>query len=186
MCSSDLEIDRRQRETERLSRGSLREGGSAPALLEDELTDVGPQSIMAMKQRHKWIDFYGESRMYYTDNMFFQENLPGSRAKATSVFQNTVQLTLTPPSWKLGKSAIKPRAGFRHLWYNYALIDGAPGTKSSFDFDSQTFFAEFNYGVGDWLFQAGFDYMRLMSHAPTVRNYSEFYDDYVQIGRAHV
>ncbi|HEY2952848.1 MAG TPA: hypothetical protein VGK40_09705, partial [Verrucomicrobiae bacterium] len=171
------ETARQQREAEQLLRHLSGRDAAMPGLYPDEISDVGPQSVLRVRPRPAYFDALVDSQLYYTDNMFFQESSQG-RTVGASVLVNTAQLSFTPPPLAAGKGNFWPRLGYRHQWYNYGLF-GANGLRDRFDFDASTVFADGRYAWNNWIFQAGADYTRLLGHQPKYLDYDQFYSEYL-------
>jgi len=152
-------------------------GGDAPELYPDETRDVGPQSILKVRRRKTWIEAYVDSQLFYTSNMFLQEETPGAKLTDTSLFVDTVQLAFAPMPTVVKQGTIAPRVGFRYQWFMYGLGDSTRGL-DRFNFDAQTLFADVRYRVhGDWIFEGGFEATRLVGHTPDYDSYREVYSE---------
>lgn len=151
---------------------------AAPELFKGELTDVGPQSILKLKQRKTYFEAVLDSQFFFTSNMLLQEDGPGVNLTDTTVFVNTAQVALAPRPYQVGKGLLAPRLGFRHQWFNYGLGD-VPRV-NAFDFDVQTVFTDLRYRfAGNWVAEVGFDALRLLNHTPAYSTYDEFYRELV-------
>ncbi len=154
-----------------------------PQLYPAEESDVGPQSIIRLKPRRTYVELLGDSQYFYNDNMFLQENLPGSPTVATGELVNSVQLALTPGPYEVAGGKLSTRAGYRQQWFNFGLEQGA-GTLSGFDFTAGAALVEARwYWKEKWILDAGFEWVRLLS----TTDYREFYRDYTpRIGLTRV
>ncbi len=174
---------RRQRDAEQLLKDLRQEKlEEAPTISPDEAVDVGPQSILKTRERHRWFEMNLDSQFYWTDNMFFNESGAVPTVNST-VLASSAQFNLTPPRWSIFDKDFRPRVGYQHIWMNYALVGASrdPNTgflKNDNDFDAQTVFADLTHSWGNWQAQVGFDWQRLLGHQPTYAAYTEFYRDY--------
>lgn len=166
---------RQRQETERILRELQQKDATPPELYPDEMSDVGPQSILRIKQRKKYFEAFVDSQYFYTSNMFFQENDP----VGTGVLLSTAQLAFAPPPLELGSGKLSYRVGYQHQWFNYGFEDHT-GLLNNFDFDAETLFASVRYQTKNhWAFGAGLDWARLLGHEPSSANYTEFYKEYL-------
>ena len=171
---NQAETARQRQETQRLMRSLDERDASAPELYPEESSDVGPQSILRMKERRKYFEAFLDSQYFFTSNMFFQEKDPVD----TGVLLSTAQIAFAPPAMELGGGRFSYRAGYRHQWFNYGFEDHQ-GVLNNFDFDAQTVFTAARYQTRNhWVFEAGFEWVRLLGHEPSSANYNEFYKDY--------
>lgn len=174
---------RRQREADQILRDLRRDKAEdAPAISQDEAVDVGPQSILRNRQRHRWFEVDLDAQYSWTDNMFFEESNPG-KTVGTTVLTSSAQFHITPPEWTVGEGKLQPRVGFQQVWMTYALTGAKTDPISGFkksdnDFDSQTTFGDLSWTRGNWQVQAGYDWQRLLGHQPTYTAYDEFYRDH--------
>ncbi len=168
---------KRQQELDKKLREATTPGGSqmdAPELFQGELKDVGPQSILKVKQKRTLFEVSLDSQFFYTSNQNLAEDAAG-----TSLFVNTAQIAYAPPAFQTGRGAVAPRAGFRHQWFNYGLGD-RPATKGDNDFDLQAVFGEVKWAFRqDWTAEAGVEWSRLINHTPTYTTYRQFYSEWV-------
>jgi hypothetical protein len=168
---------KRNQELEQKLRDATRPGGTAmdaPELFQGELKDVGPQSILAVKQQRTLFEVAFDSQFFYTSNQNLAEDASG-----TSLFVNTAQITYAPLPIQTSRGAVAPRVGLRHQWFNYGLGD-APATKGDVDFDLQAVFAEAKWAFRqDWTAEAGVEFSRLLNHLPTYTTYRQFYSEWV-------
>lgn len=146
----------------------------APELFQGELRDVGPQSILKVKQKQTRFEVSLDSQFFYTSNQNLAEDAAG-----TSLFVNTAQIAYAPLAVQTSHGALAPRVGFRHQWFNYGLGD-RPATKGDNDFDLQAVFAEARWAFRpDWTAEAGVEWSRLINHAPSYSTYRQFYSEWV-------
>lgn len=156
----------------------------AAELYPEENADIGPQSILRLKPRHRWFSATVDAQYYYTDNLFLSDQ----DTIGTDVLLSALQLAITPPAFALGAGRVAPRLGYQHEWYSYGLASSkevtiydfaADTTKTSglsvFDFNAQTFFADARWEQANWIVDAGFDYRRLMDSS----RYEQFYTESV-------
>jgi hypothetical protein len=148
---------------------SITTSTNAPELYPGENEDVGPQAILKKSARHTLFDVSLDSQYAWTDNNRLAEN----NKISTGFAINTVQAALAPSAYPLGGGQFAPRIGFRSQWYNYGLLDGRG--EDALDFNAQTVFvnAQFQYHQ-KWVFDAEFDYTRLLDQ----KEYDEFYVEY--------
>lgn len=168
---------KRQQEMENKLRDASKVGTAevdAPELFQGELKDVGPQSILKVKQKRTLFEATFDSQFFYTSNQNLTEDAAG-----TSLFVNTAQIAYAPQPLQTARGAVAPRAGFRHQWFNYGLGD-EPATKGNNDFDLQALFGEAKWAFRqDWTAEVGVEWSRLLEHAPTYTSYHEFYSEWV-------
>lgn len=168
---------KRQQELDKKLREATTPGGSqmdAPELFQGELKDVGPQSILKVKQKSTWLDVSFDSQFFYTSNQYLAENAAG-----TTLFVNTAQIAYAPAAFQTSQGALAPRAGFRHQWFNYGLGD-RPATKGDNDFDLQALFGELRWAfLPNWTAEAGVEWSRLINHTPDYTAYRQFYSEWV-------
>ncbi len=154
---------------------SYKQGEAPPELFPGEATDVGPQSILKLKQKRRHWEFSTDSQYLYTSNALLTES-PTARTE-TSLLVNTVQFALAPDPYELRGHSFAPRLGFRHQWFNYGLEDSGNPVRN-FDFDAQTAFLDGRYSFAEnWIAHAGIDYMRLLGHQPGAADHNEFYKE---------
>ncbi len=168
---------KRQQELEKKLRDATKPGSAemdAPELFQGELKDVGPQSILKMKQRRTNFEATFDSQFFYTSNQNLAEDASG-----TTLFVNTAQLAYAPPTIQTKHGPVAPRAGVRHQWFNYGLGD-RPATKGNLDFDMQAVFGEARWAFRqDWTMEGGLEWSRLINHLPTYTSYRQFYSEWV-------
>jgi hypothetical protein len=168
---------KRNQELEQKLRAAARPGGTtmdAPELFQGELKDVGPQSILAVKQARTLFEAAFDSQFFYTSNQNLAEDASG-----TSLFVNTVQVSYAPPPFQTSRGAVATRAGLRQQWFNYGLGD-EPTTKGDSDFQLQTLFGEAKWAFRqDWTAEVGVEVSRLLDHPPTYTAYHQFYSEWV-------
>ena len=147
---------------------TLKPGDTAPELYPGENEDVGPQRILKVKPRRKYVEGGADSQYYYTSNVLLTKD-----ATESALFINTVHLALAPDAYEVGGGYLSPRLGFRNQWYNYGL-DGTHNPWGAFDFDAQTIFAETSYRfLQNWVVLASLDATRLLDQ----HGYDEFYKE---------
>lgn len=168
---------KRQQELEKRLRDATNPGtpeADAPELFQGELKDVGPQSILKVKQKRTLFEIVADSQFFYTSNQNLAEDAAG-----TTLFVNTVQIAYAPPPVQTKHGPVASRAGFRHQWFNYGLGD-EPATKGDTDFDLQSVFGEVKWAFRqDWVAEAGIEWSRLLSHLPSYSSYRQFYSEWV-------
>jgi hypothetical protein len=178
-----VEADQQRRQMERDAR-SIQPGALAPELYPGEVTDIGPQSILTYKPRKTYVEAMVDGQYFYTDNMFLNEE----DKQGTDVFVATAQFALAPTPYDLWGGKLGPRIGYRHQWYMFGLLNDDTvqvfdfETLSfremelrKFDFNAQTIFTDGRWTLGNWAFDLGFDYTRLMESD----DYDQFYQEYV-------
>jgi hypothetical protein len=150
---------------------------SAPELFVGEFKDVGPQSILRIKPRRTLFEAGVDSELYYTSNVFLEEEANGVDLTDTTVLVNTVHLDLAPLPYVVGPGRLEPRVGFRYTWFNYGIGDNR-GQLNDFDFDEQTAYLQLRYQLrGGWVFDLGFEWSNLTDHEPNY--FDRFYTEYV-------
>jgi hypothetical protein len=178
-----VESDQQRRQMERNAR-PIEPGDTAPELYPGEVTDVGPQSILKYKQRKTYVEAMADAQYFYTDNMFLNEE----DKQRSDVLVATVQFALAPTPYDLRGGKLAPRIGYRHQWYNFGLANDdtvevfdfqtfqfRDVELNKFDFNAQTLFTDGRWTLGNWAFDLGFDYTRLMESD----DYDQFYQEYV-------
>src|SRR5688572_8771592 len=178
-----VESDQQRRQLDRNAR-PLEPGDTAPELYPGEVSDVGPQSILKYKPRKTYFEAMADAQYFYTDNMFLNED----DKQSADVLVGTAQLALAPTPYDLGGGKLAPRVGYRHQWYMFGLAKDEQVRVfdfqrlavrdvdlNEFDFNAQTIFTDGRWTQGNWAFEAGFDYTRLMDSD----DYNQFYQEYV-------
>jgi hypothetical protein len=178
-----VESDQQRRQLERNAR-PIEPGDTAPELYPGEVTDVGPQSILKYKVRRTYFEAMVDAQYFYTDNMFLNED----DKQSADVLVGTAQFALAPTPFDMAGGKLAPRLGYRHQWYTFGLLKdeqvpvfdfNTPGFRDAdlneFDFNAQTIFTDGRWTAGKWVFEAGFDYTRLMDSD----DYDQFYQEYV-------
>lgn len=175
------EQQRQQRELEdtlnRSKRNAQGTGSAlevAPELFAGELDDVGPQEILTARRRVNWFNVDTDTQFFYTSNSGLAEN-----EDDTTMLVNTVSLSAGPEVIDTKWGELRPRFGYRHQFFNYALAgsQAAPGVG---DFDSQALFGYVGLTTANqWQYLLSLEYQRLLDHAPTFSSYKEFYRDWV-------
>lgn len=155
----------------------------APEIVPGEIRDTGPQYLVRVKQRRKWVEGSVDSQFYYTSNILLAEEGFGQTAQNaledTSAWVNTAEFAFAPDAFAFGGVRFSPRVGFRHQWFNYGL-DSTENGYNNFDFDAQTVYASFACRfLEHWIVTAEFDWLRLLNHEPPIDDYAEFYNEYV-------
>ncbi len=161
-----------------------KEGDSAPELYPDETADVGPQTVLRLQPRHTLFEAMADAQYFYTDNMFLNER----HHQGADVLVSTVEFALAPTAYDFAGGKLAPRIGYQHQWFNFGLADKdrieifdysvndrRSASLSLFDFNSQTAFTDVQWSKDNWVFEAGFDFRRLLSSS----DYEEFYKEYV-------
>ena len=164
-----------RRLAEQMARSHSAEGEPVPELFPGESSDVGPQSVLRSKPRRTYIEAQADAQYFYTDNMLLTEH---NRQEA-AVLVSTAQAALAPTAYELGPGLFSPRLGYRHQWFDFGL-DGSKLRNSflklnAFDFNAQSPFTDAQWLYKNWVFEAGFEFNRLM----TTAEYVEFYREYV-------
>ncbi len=162
------EFDQNRRFQEQQQLLPLKPGEMAPELYPGENEDVGPQRILQVKPRRKYVEAGADSQYFYTSNVLLTKDGTDS-----ALFVNTVHLALAPDAYEVKGGYLSPRVGFRNQWYNYGL-DGHRNNWDAFDFDGQTLFGEVPYRFLDnWIGLVSMDATRLLDQ----HSYSEFYKE---------
>ncbi len=176
----------RLREQNEQAAKSFQEGDAVPEISPDESSDVGPQSVLRIKQRKTYFEAMADAQFFYTDNMF----LGDSFRKSANVLVSTAQIALAPTPYDLLDGKFAPRIGFRQQWFDYGLLGGDKVSVISlddiyatpqkvrlnkFDFNAQTLFTDMQWSRDKWTASLGFDFTRLL----TTSSYSQFYREYV-------
>ena len=148
----------------------------SPELFVGEFEDVGPQEILRQKRRKRWVSVRLDSQFFYTSNATLAED-----ADDSTLYINTVSLSLGPEMIDVPGGELRPRFGYRHQFFNYALAGRRPGPPGSIvDFDAQTVFGYLRYDTHkNWQWLVGLDYTRLVDHFPNYASYKEFYREWV-------
>ncbi len=149
----------------------FKEGDSAPDIYPGESSDTGPQSVLLIKPRRKLVEGVLDSQYFYTDNAYLQRDTH----KYSGVLVSTAQAALAPSPYELFGGESTPRIGFRQQWYDFLEYQTHTPDYNVNDFNAQTIFADERWVRGNWVFGAGFDYIRLLS----THDYSQFYEEYV-------
>ncbi|NBV21564.1 MAG: hypothetical protein EBS05_06525 [Proteobacteria bacterium] len=170
---------KRQQELDQKLREATTPGGAtvdAPELFQGELKDVGPQSILKMKQQRQLFEVTLDSQYVYTSNQNLSE-----QAHGTTLFVNTAQVALTPLPYQTSHGVMAPRLGYRHQWFNYGLGD-TPGSKGDFDFAMQAVFGDVRWAFRqDWVAEAGVEWSRLLNEVegPPKLDRHQFYSEWL-------
>jgi hypothetical protein len=185
--SASQQVDTAERQRELEQRASSFTVSNAPALYPEEASDVGPQSVLRISRPSPWLEVVADAQYFFTDNMFFADK----GKQHADVLVSTIQAAFTPEPFNLpGGVTLSPRAGYRHQWFDYGLLDkeSIPAfdfnqgsyktvTLHDFDFNSQTIFTDFTLKSGRWAAGLGFDYRRLMDTG----RYDQFYREMLPI-----
>jgi hypothetical protein len=138
-------------------------GTNAPELFPGENADVGPQRILRANPPPTYFDVLLDSQFFYSDNANFASS---ANAIGSTIFVNTIQATVTPPTFKLGPGTASGAVGIASQWYNYGN-----NTLENLDFNAITIYASGNYNIGKWLIAPGVNLTRLANQ----ENYEETY-----------
>ncbi len=132
-------------------------GTNAPELYKGENRDVGPQRILRLNPRPDYFDVLFDSQVFYTDNANYSQ---APYMVGSTVYVNTAQAAFAPPAWNLGPGKLSLAAGLASQWYNYGNEN-----LTSLDFDAQTVFTDGKYTLGNWQFNLGASYTRLVNQS---------------------
>jgi hypothetical protein len=153
-----------------LQQSSAGSNQNAPELYEGESADVGPQVLLAEKQRRNWFEAGADVQYYYTSNLFLTEK----DKIDTGVLLSTAQFAIAPEAMALGGGEYSVRAGYRHQMYNYGL-DKTSNQLNNFNFDVGTVFLNHRYKLpSEVSLYFGTEYNRYLSHEAGWR---EFYSE---------
>lgn len=156
---------------------------NVPALYDSETSDVGPQSVLAMKARRTWVQAAADEQFFYTDNML----LANTHKQSADVLVSTVEAALAPTPFDFHGGQLAPRIGYEHQWFNYDLAGSGTvltyNAKTGYntvpldtlDFNVSTVFADVTWRWHDWQFAVGNDFRLLLDSG----SYSEFYREEV-------
>ncbi len=157
---------------------------AAPELYSGETSDVGPQSLLQLKPRRRWVEASADVQLFYTDNVFLSDQ----QRQSANVLVSTVEAALAPTDIEVHGGQLAPRLGYQHQWFNYGLLGSdefltasfnptaiVSNTMSRFDFNVQTIFADTTWNRGGWEFSLGVDYRRFLDSS----SYDEFYREIV-------
>lgn len=177
-AASQVDLQRQRQELEDTIRQARERNQTsteiAPELFAGEFEDVGPQEVLRQKRRKRWVDLRLDSQFFYTSNSGLAE-----QADDTTLFVNTVTLSLGPEMVDVAGGELRPRFGYRHQFFNYGILGSKPAP-GVVDFDAQTVFGYLRYDTHqNWQLLAGIDYTRLVDHAPNYASYKEFYREWV-------
>ncbi|MDR3456171.1 MAG: hypothetical protein P4N60_01890 [Verrucomicrobiae bacterium] len=170
---------------------------AAPELYSGETSDVGPQTLLQLKQRRHYIRAFGDEQMFYTDNVFLADKtqLVQKGQQSSDVLVSTVQVALAPDAYDVLGGQLSPEIGYQHQWFTYGLISHeqvqivAFSTTTSpritsidvFDFNVQTIFGGATWRRHNWDFSLGTDFRRFLDSG----NYNEFYREIAPRWAAH-
>ena len=140
----------------------------------------GRRPCRPTQPRKTYFEGVADVQYFRTDNMF----LAHDHKESADVLVSTVQIALAPTAYDLGGGTFAPRIGYYHQWFNYGLISSKRiqafdfDTSSfrevalrEFDFNAQTAFIDGRWTRDNWIFDAGFNYKRLL----TWPGFDEFY-----------
>jgi hypothetical protein len=157
---------------------------NAPSLFPEEDADVGPQSVLKIKQRAPLVEIFADAQYFYTDNMFYSD----AHKQSADVLVSTIQGTVNAARCGILGGDFVQRFGYRHQWFDYGLADRTTiaafdfqthtfrnAHLNEFDFNAETLFAEGIWKKDNWVAGLAFDYRRLMD---TVQ-YEQFYRELV-------
>lgn len=162
------QFDQNRRIQEQQKMMTLEPGGAVPELYPGENEDVGPQRILQVKPRRKYLEAGADSQYFYTSNVLLTKH-----ATDSALFINTAHVALAPDPYEVNGGYLSPRLGFRNQWYNYGL-DGSRNSWGAFDFASQTLAGELSYRfLQHWSVRGSLDATRLL----TQPSYKEFYKE---------
>lgn len=134
----------------------------APPILDEGEGDFGTQMIMRPVPRKPWF------RARFDWQGFYSSNILALHENEIDDFQmvSTAEFVIAPP-WS---EKVKPRAGFRHQFFNFI-------GNGEFDFDAQTIFTDIGWEFAkNWEVSLGYEFTRLLS-APFDRE--QFFDEQV-------
>jgi hypothetical protein len=157
---------------------------NAPELYSGETSDIGPQSVLKFKTPRWHLEGVADEEIFYTDNMFLDNQLEQS----ADVLVSTIQAALVAPEQKVFGGVLTPRIGYQHQWFTYGLFDNAHITTvnlanvfansqtslDTYDFNAQTVFADTVWTRDNWTVSVGFNFQRLLDSG----TYREFYREY--------
>jgi len=158
---------------------------AAPEFYTGETSDVGPQSLLELKQRRHWFRAFADEQLFYSDNVFLTD---GGKQDA-DVLVSTINVALAPDAFDLMGGKLAPQVGYQHQWFSYGLLSDdnlivvdfnkstVPTTNSihAFDFNVQTIFADTTFAWHGWDFTVGLDYRRFLDS----NDYNEFYHEVI-------
>lgn len=153
----------------KLNQDLLENTQQAPELFPGELEDVGPQYLVMDKaQRHRWVQFYADTQLFYTSNALLTEK--GNQD--TSLMVTMLEASINLPPFALGTGQAAFRAGYREQIWLYSL-DDTSNQLNNLDFDVATVFLGFQHNINEnWTAFFELDYNRYLSHD---NDYNEFY-----------
>ena len=157
---------------------------SIPELYSDESSDVGPQSVLQVRQRRTLVEAFADVQYFYTDNMF----LANQNKQKADVVVSTLQAALAPSPYPLVGGLFSPRVGFQEQWFSYGVGNSEQVTVynlitrsfqtaglDQFDFNAMTIFGDVAWRRENWTFTLGTDFRRLLDTTSS----AEFYREYV-------
>ena len=165
---------RQQREAQDLLR-NLGPGDDAPALYDEDESDLGPQMILR-ERKNRWFRTSVDVQVHYTDNMFFLKDGDVDTALAITTFEGAV---VTPPCitrW----ASYRAEVGYRYQFFEYFGKDEpispfVPFRRDDYSFESSTAFADVVAQTAHYQFRAGFDYTHLFGNEPLRPDGKTFY-----------
>jgi hypothetical protein len=152
---------------------------SVPQLYEGESSDVGPQSVVAPRERHTIFQARADVQLLYTDNAFLTAN----NKIDTGVLISTAEAEFAPVSYPLGNGTLTPRIGYQGQWFDYFFNNQQvrfignqgvpPGKLSDFDFTSQSVFGDAMWTHDHLSLGGGLEATRMLF----TPHYDPFYDE---------
>jgi hypothetical protein len=165
---------------------------AAPEFYPGETSDVGPQSLLELKQRRHWLRAFADEQLFYSDNVF----LADGDKQGADVLVSTINVALAPDAFNVAGGKLAPQVGYQHQWFSYGLLGGGDNIRvvnfdksiarttnsiNAFDFNVQTIFADTTFAWRGWDFTVGLDYRRFLDS----NDYNEFYREIVPRLAAH-
>lgn len=152
---------------------------SVPQLYEGETSDVGPQSVVAPRERRALFQARADMQFLYTDNVFLTDhNKVGS-----GVMISTAEIALAPTPYPLGSGTLAPEIGYEGQFFDYffnksvQFIGNAElfprKAINDFDFNSQSVFGDATWTCGHMSFGGGVEATRMFNTA----RFDPFYDE---------
>ena len=158
-----------------------------PYITESEKDDLGPQFLLAVKPRARWVNGSVDSQFYYTTNKNYSEpNISGTGLDDTYVWVNKIDIAFAPDPWQIAGNALQYRLGFRNQWFNYNLDSHDSPDHRNLDFQIQSVFTDLTYQfLESWYAGVSFDWSRyiaddqLNTASGGIEDYQEFYREYI-------